>query len=706
MTLVCSGRYLVLAALTLCVPGSLVLSTLTTTITPTFAGESVSSPTADAVSLIFKGDFIQAGEAARRSGDPAAMKLVELMYLRDKPNEAGYRRIMSFLDTAPDWPLADALLKRAERSLYVNSEAADTVLAHFRKREPTTAQGALAYARALISAGQKSTALNYIRIAYLNTDISLDVETQILTEYGDMIGSEDHRNRMWRLIYAQDSDRAMRTSKRLSADYQRAAVVAQQLLKLTPGADKGVASLPSAMQREAALKYALVRYYRNAKDYKKASAILATVPGDAKTMGDPTAWWRERRVVARYWLGRSYREEVRVAYQIARAHGLSKGDEALEAEFLAGWIAFRYLNEPATGLKHFERLEEIAESRSEKARAAYWSGRTLEAMGRKAKAKARYKVASQYTTVYYGQLAREKIGLGMVPETIPAGDASTSARTAVEKDEAVRAFRLLAAAGRMDELQMFITSFANRFKTVDEMNAAASVVWSVGGAQMSVRLAKAAAARNVDIDAWSYPVRALPEWRKIGKPVEAPLVYALARQESEFNPRAGSRVGAQGLMQIMPGTAQLITKQYKLRYRDGMLTEDPAFNVMLGAAHLGDLINNHGGSYILALVSYNAGPRRSREWIAEYGDFRRGEIDPVDWVESIPFQETRQYVQKVMQNLHIYRSRLAPKTVQPMTADLARGALVDTMIVSTVGAAEPDNTKCAGNSIVRLALCN
>jgi soluble lytic murein transglycosylase len=236
------------------------------------------------------------------------------------------------------------------------------------------------------------------------------------------------------------------------------------------------------------------------------------------------------------------------------------------------------------------------------------------------------------------------------------------------------------------------------------MNAAADVVWGEGGPFLSVKLAKAAAQRNLDIDSWGYPIRALPDWKEIGPRIEKPLVFALSRQESEFNPTAGSRVGAQGLMQIMPGTAKLIARKYGLKYRDGMLTGDPAYNVKLGAAHLGDLVSDFGGSYVLTLVAYNAGPRRSREWVQEYGDLRSGEIDPVDWVESIPFHETRQYVQKVLQNLHVYRSRLAPKTVRPMTADLLRGATSDSLSVATTSPADAkaEPAGCAGKSITQI----
>ena len=182
----------------------------------------------------------------------------------------------------------------------------------------------------------------------------------------------------------------------------------------------------------------------------------------------------------------------------------------------------------------------------------------------------------------------------------------------------------------------------------------------------------------------------------MGKAVEHSLVYGLARQESEFDPKAGSKVGAQGLMQIMPGTAKLISKQYRIPYAPAKLLGEPSYNVKLGAAHLGDLIDEYNGSYVLTLVAYNAGPRRVREWVAEYGDPRGGKVDPIDWVESIPFQETRQYVQKVLQNTQVYRARLAPKTMRPMSVDLKRGA------PTTIEVAANENSgpnSCFGSSI-------
>jgi soluble lytic murein transglycosylase len=672
-----------------------------------------SGPSAEAVTatqLALKGDFVAAGEAAQRSGDVAAVKLVELIYLRDHPNDAGYQRIMNFLDSAPKWPLSEALLKRAERSLYVNEESPELILSHFARRKPVTDEGALALARALIATGDTDGARRQVLEVWLDAEIAPELEKSVSSEFGKLLTESDHKRRMWRLVYAHETNAAIRAAKRLPAEYQKAAAVAQKLIRGESGADKLYAGLPSAMRDSLGMKYALTRYYRVKENYTKARALLLEVPADSAKMGDAEAWWVERRIVARHSIGISYPKSAKAAYRIASAHGFADDEEAIEGEFLAGWIALRYVKDPETGLRHFRRLAEIAESRTEKARAAYWAGRAHEAMGQKGEAKAAYTEASRYSTVYYGQLAREKIGLGKVPEEIESGKASPAAQKRIAEDEVVRAFKIMAeASDDKNALYMFLWSFANRFDSTDEMNAVASVVWTEGGVTMAVRLAKAAAQRNIDIDSWGYPIRALPDWKQIGKPVERPLVFALARQESEFNPNAGSKVGAQGLMQIMPGTAKLIAKQHGLKH-DASRLMDPDYNVKLGAAHLGDLIASNGGSYVLTLVGYNAGPRRAREWLAEYGDFRAGEVDPIDWVESIPFQETRQYVQKVLQNLHVYRSRLAPKTVRPMTADLMRGARTDSLSVASTSvpsdagepAAAPAAEPCSKTSLTGL----
>jgi soluble lytic murein transglycosylase len=682
--------------------GSLLVCTALAGATAVFAPNSAvaakqaTSPSVRAIELALKGHFSDAGPLAQRSGDEAAVKLVELLYLRDHWDDAGYSRIMNFLNAAPKWPLADMLMKRAEQSLYKNREPADRVLAHFAKRQPISIEGRLALARANISSGNSQAARDLIKKVWSDPTVDAAFEKSIASEFGALLSADDHKKRVWQMVYAQETNAAIRNSKRLGSDYQNAAKVAQELLRNVAGADKKYNKLPAAMREQLAMKYALVRYLRKLERYSKARTILATVPADAAVGAGADAWWVERRIIVRHSVGVERRDTVKAAYQIAKAHGSATGPNAVEGEFLAGWIALRWLKDPEKALGHFAKLEKIAESRTEKARAQYWLGRSYGDLGDKAKAREVYGRAAEHSTIYYGQLAREKIGLGKVPKVIKGGQPSASAKASVERDEVVRAFNLMVKANGTASLGMFVWPLASRFSSVDEMNAVAALVNRHGNTTMALRLAKAAGQYDVDIDDWGYPTKAIPNWKPVGKVVEHALVYGLSRQESEFDPRAGSKAGAQGLMQIMPGTAKLITKQHGLPYAPAKLLGDPAYNVKLGAAHLGDLIDDYKGSYVLTLVAYNAGPRRVREWLAEYGDPRSGTVDPIDWVESIPFQETRQYVQKVLQNTHVYRARLAPETMRGMTADLKRGGRAAINVAANEG---KDTEKCAGGSI-------
>jgi soluble lytic murein transglycosylase len=639
-----------------------------------FASPQVSKLAVQAADAAFGGKFSEASGLARQADDPAASKLVELIYLRDNWKAAGYRRIMAFLDAAPGWPYAETLLKRAERSLYLDGAPTDTVLGHFDAHPPLTPEGKLALARAELEMGNREQARRLVSAVWTGTTLDQAFEIKIRSEFGSLLSADDYRRRMWRLIYEQETNAAIRTSKSLSTDYQAAAVAAQALVRGAAGAEGKFNALPSSVRQQLAMQYSLARYYRRLNRDSLARPILARAPGDPHALGEPEAWWVERRIIARRSLGTNSRDNWKLAYEMARKHGLTSGEYFCEAEFLAGWISLRFLDEPKAALNHFARLSRGADSRTERARADYWLGRAYAALGDMGKAKEAWRAAARTPTVFYGQLAREQLGLAREPVSIASGQPSAAARAKIDNDEVMRAFMMVAKTGRTRELNSFLWAIANRFKTTDEMNAAASVIYEAGGAAFAVRLSKIAGKNGFDIDYWGYPVKAIPSWKPIGKPVETALVYGLSRQESEFDPKAGSGAGARGLMQLMPSTAKLVARQYKLGYAPEKLTADPGYNVKLGAAHLGDLIDDFRGSYVLTLAAYNAGPRRAREWVNTYGDPRSGKIDPIDWVEMIPFTETRYYVQKVMQNVQVYRSRLAPGTMRGLSADLHRGA--------------------------------
>ena len=637
----------------------------------------------DAVRKALAGDFTAAGNLAKQSGDQAAIKFVELLYLRDHGPEAGYPRIIAFLDGARNWPLAETLLKRAEKALYDNKEPATVIYAHFQNRKALTPYGLLAQARAAFTQSDVAQGQEKLREAWGDADVDVELEKKIRDEFSAKLTADDHKFRFWRLIYAQEPGAAMRQARSyLNGGYQSAANVAQALINFRSGADKQYAALPAAMRGELGLQYVLARYYRKAEEFDKARNILASVPADAATMCDATAWFEERRSIVRRSVGPLQTAHWKTAYAIAKNHGLASGDLAIDGEFLAGWVALRYLDQPEQALPHFLKIQKLAQTGTDRARALYWIGRTHKANEDTAPARLAFQGAATQSTLYYGQLAREELGRGKEAENVSSGNSSGPAKSRVEQDEVVRAMRIMSKVGAKNQLPIFMMALATRFQTRDELNAVAEIVQNAGGTTMALRFAKAASLKGHDLEAWAYPIYGLPTWASLGKPIEKALVFALSRQESEFDPNAGSSVGAQGLMQLMPGTARIVARQYHVGFSAGRLKE-ASYNVQLGSAHLADLVDGLSGSYILTLVAYNAGPRRAHDWVAYYGDPRGGQVDPVDWVESIPFNETRQYVQKVMQNLHVYRSRLAPGTVAPMTADLKRGTPQDVSVAST-----------------------
>jgi len=638
------------------------------------SGRKSESSAVRAVDAAISGKLALSRELAQQSGDPVAVKLVEWLYLKDGWRNAGYDRVMAFVAVNPGWPMAETLTRQAETLLLLEKGPASRTLAHFAQRRPNSPEGRVALARAELAQGNQEKARLLAVAALADPELSSATFQVLRSEFGSLLNRQAYEARLWKLIHAQESGAAIRAARLISDEHVRATEVAISLLRGEGGALAKYKALPASFRNQQALRYALARYYRRAEQYSSASEILLEAPSDHAKLYDPEAWWIERRLVVRGTLGPRNKANWKTAYRLASAHGYSSGEHFCEGEFLAGWIALRMLKDPKTALKHFSRIGPGAPNRTEGSRGYYWTGRAYAALGDGGKAANAYRAAAQSPTLYYGQLAREALGLGEEPVPINATKATDDARARVARDELARGFKLLADAGAQRELGLFLRALAARFNTPAEASAVASIVHKEGGPFMAVRFAKAASSNGVDIDDWGYPSKALPDWKRIGKPVERAAVYGLARQESEFNAGAVSHAGARGLMQIMPGTAKLIARQHQVNYNEKSLTADPAYNVRLGAAHLGDLVASYGGSYILTFVAYNAGPRRVREWIAKYGDPRSPGVDPIDWVESVPFTETRKYIQKVMQNVHVYRARLDPKSSMPMTADLARGS--------------------------------
>ncbi len=653
-----------------------------------------------ALNLARKGKFDQAFGQVKRTGDPAARKIIEWTYVQSDTAKAGFDRIVSFMKSNPDWPRLSTVRKRSELALYLNPKSSAEIIAHFKAFPPQSGLGQAALARAYFAQGDKKKATEWIREAWRKGNLNASAEKNLHKQMGHLIRDKDRRHRLSWMIYARNTRAALRASKYLPKSYQTMAKSAVAFHRRTRRAARQFERVSKNLRSHPALTYARARWHRKKKGYKgykRARELLVSSSGKHL---NPEAVWVEREAVTRLLLERGKTSQHKLAYKLVSNHDLKPGKGFAQAQFMSGWIALSFLKDAKTALRHFKKLRSDATLPRTVAQAEYWLGRANDALSNPGEAKAHYEAAAQLSRTYYGQLARDNLNLPQVANGLSTKPkASEAARTKLNSLDAMKAARLLSKAGEKQLTATFIGALSYHLKTRDERLALAEATWTLGVPHLSLRVARVADRFGQSLGAFLYPTTLVPKYRQLNKAIEAPLLYGLARQESEFNPKAKSRVGARGLMQIMPATGKLIARQHGQRYSLSKLTHDPSFNVTLGATHLRDLITVFNGSYIMTMVAYNAGPRRAIQWSERFGDPRKGQIDPIDWVEAIPFRETRLYVQKVMQNVQVYRSLFASNNKRTLVSDLHLGGVAPAVT----------GTQCADNknkTIEVLISCN
>ena len=627
-------------------------------------------PAVTAALAAYKAGDFAAGDAAALSLKGLSATLAQWAALRLHPREAGFSRATRFLAEHPQWPAADWLRKRAEEALFGDHRPDSQVKDYFAKSAPTTAAGKLAVARALARDGDFAGAGALVKSAWRDDDLNETLENAVKKEFADLLTPADHKARADRLLYAEKNGAALRAAELAGKDVALLAH-ARAAANNDSADDKMFASVPQQLQTDPGLLLSRAHMLRKKEKFAEAAAVLLSLPADAAapaTAGD--AWWNERRLVARKILDRG---DAAGAYRICARNDAHSANARVEAEFHAGWIALRFLNDPARAQDHFERLAEAAETPIQMSRAAYWSARVAEQKGAPedlALARTLYGEAANYSTTFYGQLARAKIGLDAPPVRPTPRAAEGGAR-----DESVRVIEILLALGEKELAAQLAFAAAKGLGGEDQLAALAQTLTRAKDAKMTLNVGKLASHRGVALDDAAFPSFGVPQFSALPGSASRSVVYAIARQESAFDPKAYSSAGAMGLMQMIESTARHTAVQAGLGFDVRRMMEEPAFNAQLGAAHLGVLLGELKGSYILTFAAYNAGGRRVKEWIDAYGDPRKAGVDPIDWVERIPISETRNYVQRVMENLVVYRYKFGDiEAPHPTKAELKAAA--------------------------------
>jgi len=423
--------------------------------------------------------------------------------------------------------------------------------------------------------------------------------------------------------------------------------------------------VPLDLADDEGLIYERVRWRRRAGFTDSAIDLLEAEQPDV--LVHPEAWWTERHILARRLFEAG---EYERAYRLAGGHRQPDGFPRSQAEWLAGWLALGFLDDPEAAFGHFQTLYRTVGSPISLARGAYWSGRALGAMGRMEEAERWYRLAAEHPSAFYGQLAAGRLGLPTVPPLPPDPAATPAEEAAFETSELVRVTEALDAVGEDARADLFLRQLARNAETPAETVLVGRLAEALDRPHMAVWAAKQLVYDAVVLYETGYPVRVL---NSAAAGVEPALLHALMRRESEFNSDAVSPAGALGLMQLMPATADTVAASLGVAHSPQRLTADPDHNVRLGSAYLAQMLERYRGSYVLAVAAYNAGPGRVDDWLEELGDPRAADADVIDWIESIPIYETRNYVQRVLEDTQVYRLRLggAP-TVGALEADLAR----------------------------------
>jgi len=622
------------------------------------------SALAAAAALYRKGDIPGGDALAGRIADPIARVALEWAALRlaARPDD---RRLAAFAAAHPQWPGDEWIRAEEEARLYTQRAAPEVIAARFAGDPPRTPAGKLAAARAALDAGRRDAAAAIVRALWREADLDAWSEGAILKEFAAALTRADHKYRADRLLYAEKTAAALRAAA-LAGEGEVALAEARVAAMSGPLTPRAIRAVPDALQADPGLLFARVQDARRANRASEAAAWLALAPGEPSALIDPDKWWSEQRMVARELLDLG---QAQRAYAICAAARPASVSARIDAAFHAGWIALRFLNDAPEAARRFAAASAIAEAPWSIARAAYWQGRAAEAMGQDEAARRFYERAAGWPIAFYGQLAAKRLGRGAIalraPATVAAGEA---------REEATRVVEWLYVAGLDDLATPLAEAAAGRWRDEAQIAALAEVVAAHGDATANVQFGKIASERGFALDAAAFPTFGVPNFAPLPHSADLPSVYAVARQESEFAWRAASGAGARGLMQILPATAQSTARRAGVAYDPQRLGADPAFNTQIGAAYLGQLLDDEGGSLELALAAYNAGGGRVAQWLAAYGDPRTGKVDPVDWVERIPFDETRDYVERVSENLGVYRARLAAEPVAPTQAAIARAA--------------------------------
>jgi len=599
-------------------------------------------------------DFAALRAARDELTDSAARNVLLWLIALNDPR-ATFMELDMALGELEDWPRDSFIRSEAESKISTSGLSAPFIISWFESNPPTTGRGHIAYAEALLEEGRTEEGEDMLRETWRSRSLPLPIQRDVYRTHQSRLTQDDHVARVDYLIWSNQRTAARRVAGLLTGAERNLADARLRLAGRQSGVDRAVQRVPSSMMNDPGLVFERARWRRRSGMRDTVLPLLLQLPDQHTDLNALDLMWTERKLMI---LTLVRDREYETAYELARAHGMERGADFADAEFMAGWLALVHLDDAPAAMQHFTTLHDNVSTTVSLSRARYWMARAADALGDPQLAAQYYEDAGEHSTAYYGQLALAQLQGDQAELAFEADPVPTAeTRQRFESRPMVQAMRRIAEQGEDYYYRLFSYRMDDMMEDPEEAVLLARLSQEYLYTRQAVRAAKAARQRGVILPQSAYPTISLPEQTSGLRPDDA-VVHSIIRQETEFWQHAVSGAGARGMMQMMPATARDTARSIGEPYRYNWLTDDLDYNLTLGMHHLGEVLEDYDGSYVMALAAYNAGGHRVRRWVEDYGDPRDPDVDPIDWVESIPFSETRNYVMRVLENMQVYRTRL------------------------------------------------
>ena len=614
-----------------------------------------------AISDMKKANWTTAIKTANKAKDKSIYNFVQWRHLLTAGNKASYYDYKKFIDSNENYPRINRIKYLAEHKLSTNKVSPKKIIAWFNDSEPLSGFGKMILGESLILNGDNEKGIKLIKSGWISADLSKNDLKFYRKKFKKYLNAEDYIKRADYLAWNNKYWDLKRLLRYLPKDYELLYNARQLLMSKSYGVDTAISNVPLKLKNDAGLNYDRLKWRRKRGRVDSSVEILLNLKNTKEYLVRPDKWWKEREIISRALI---YKKKYELAYKIANNHSMTEGPDYAAAEWMSGWIALSFLNDPLLAKDHFENFYNNVGYPISTARGAYWLGRSYKDLKNKELSTKWFKEASNYLTTYYGQLAFLELNPNNDFELSKDIEVTKEYREFFFKKEIVKVVFLLDELNEDKYTKHILRHLANDNIDNGSEILAAELASNIDRFDFAIQISKIASYEKRFHNKYNYPVISTPKYINGRKIPESAFILSLIRQESEFDLSANSHAGAKGLMQLMPYTAKLVAKQAKLPYSRSRLTSDPEYNINLGSHYIAGLIINYDGAYPFAIAAYNAGPKRVKYWKKINKDPQKNQIDYVDWIELIKFKETRNYVQRVLENYNVYRYILEQKPIK------------------------------------------